>query len=374
MSDEQNRRPALQPGNGTAQLFGGRAIETAGCFVEDQDLWTFQQRSGDCDALTLTTGQSRATLADRGEISIRQRFNLRHKRIWRDVLIASLILQLIALAFPPFTQAVIDKVVVHRTQSTLIALAAGMTLFMVFTALLTWTRQYLILHTGNRVDAALGSRVFEHLFRLPPLYFQHRPTGIVAARLQGIETIREFISSAAVALVLDLPFLLVFVVVMFVYSISLTLVVLAILSIIVAASLLIAPLHRNAIRVGRRRHLRAYAQRYAGERCREISHSNSARNAIISRDDGDLISARRQHHDPCGRIPAPSHSQRTIVKLKTGPRRCLVPAPVGPTIVRFPESTWATRIRGQTTVDRRTSGEAPRMKRAARRRRRVRPG
>ena len=47
------------------------------------------------------------------------------------------------------------------------------------------------------VDAVLGSRVFEQLFRLPPQYFHHRPTGIIAARLQGIETIREFVSSAA---------------------------------------------------------------------------------------------------------------------------------------------------------------------------------
>jgi ATP-binding cassette, subfamily B, bacterial HlyB/CyaB len=46
---------------------------------------------------------------------------LRHKKVWRDVLLASLALQLVALATPLFTQAIIDKVVVHRTQSTLIA-------------------------------------------------------------------------------------------------------------------------------------------------------------------------------------------------------------------------------------------------------------
>jgi subfamily B ATP-binding cassette protein HlyB/CyaB len=107
---------------------------------------------------------------------------LKHKRIWREVLMASLVLQLMALAFPLFTQTIIDKVVVHHTQSTLIALAVGMAIFIVFTAALTWTRQYLVLHTGNRVDAVLGSHVFEHLFKLPPLYFQHRPTGVIAAR------------------------------------------------------------------------------------------------------------------------------------------------------------------------------------------------
>lgn len=172
---------------------------------------------------------------------------LKHKKIWREVLIASLALQLMALVFPLFTQTVIDKVVVHRTQSTLIALAVGMAVFVVFTAALTWVRQYLVLHTGNRVDAVLGSQVFEHLLKLPSLYFHHRPTGVIAARLQGIETIREFVSSAAVTLILDLPFLLIFVAVMFWYSTKLTLIVLAILLLIVIASVLVAPLFQRRL-------------------------------------------------------------------------------------------------------------------------------
>ena len=134
---------------------------------------------------------------------------LKYKKLWQEVLLASLVIQLIALATPLFTQAIIDKVVVHHTQSTLIVIAIGMALFMVFSAGLSWLRQYLVLHTGNRVDAVLGSAVFDRLFKLPPLYFQHRPTGVIAARLHGVETIREFIASAAVTLVLDLPFLLI---------------------------------------------------------------------------------------------------------------------------------------------------------------------
>jgi subfamily B ATP-binding cassette protein HlyB/CyaB len=172
---------------------------------------------------------------------------LKHKKIWRDVLVASLVLQMLALAFPLFTQAIIDKVVVHRTQSTLIALAIGMAVFIVFTSCLTWIRQYLILHTGNRVDAVLGTHVFDHLFKLPPLYFQHRPTGVISARLQGIETIREFVSSAAVTLMLDLPFLFIFVAIMFWYSVTLTWVVLGILTLIIGASALVAPLYRQRL-------------------------------------------------------------------------------------------------------------------------------
>jgi subfamily B ATP-binding cassette protein HlyB/CyaB len=110
---------------------------------------------------------------------------------------------------------VIDKVVVHRTESTLAVIGIGMALFAIFSALLSWVRQYLVLHTGNRVDAVLGAAVFEHLLKLPPRYFETRPTGVITARLRGVENIREFIASAAVTLVLDLPFLLIFVAIMF---------------------------------------------------------------------------------------------------------------------------------------------------------------
>jgi subfamily B ATP-binding cassette protein HlyB/CyaB len=104
----------------------------------------------------------------------------RHKRLWQEILLASLVIQLIALATPLFTQAIIDKVVVHRTESTLIVVVIGMAVFMLFSAGLSWLRQYLVLHTGNRIDAVLGSAVFERLFKLPPLYFQHRPTGVIS--------------------------------------------------------------------------------------------------------------------------------------------------------------------------------------------------
>jgi len=172
---------------------------------------------------------------------------LKHRRIWRDVLLASLVLQLMALATPLFTQVIIDKVVVHRTQSTLIALGVGMAVFFLFTSALTWIRQHLVLHTGRRIDAVLGSHVFNHLLRLPLVYFQTRPTGVIAARLQGIETVREFIASTAVTLALDLPFLLVFLAIMFWYSTKLTLIVLAILILITGLSLLVAPVFQRRL-------------------------------------------------------------------------------------------------------------------------------
>lgn len=169
---------------------------------------------------------------------------LRHKAIWRDVLLASLAIQVLGLGLPLFTQVVIDKVVVHQTLSTLQVVGAGMVIFVLFSAGMGWIRQQLILHTGNRVDAVLGTAVFRHLLHLPHLYFQRRPTGTLIARLHGIETIRDFITGAAVSLILDLPFMLVFLTVMFLYSWQLTLIAVALITLLAGLSFAVTPLLR----------------------------------------------------------------------------------------------------------------------------------
>ena len=172
---------------------------------------------------------------------------LKHKQIWRDVLLASLVIQLMALATPVFTQVVIDKVVVHQTMNTLVVIGIGLGVFMVFNAAMSWARQYLVLHTGNRVDAVLGTQVFEHLLKLSPRYYEHRPTGVIVARVHGVETIREFVSGAAVTLILDCPFLLIFLAIMFYYSWLLSLITLALLTAIIVLSIAVVPLLRERL-------------------------------------------------------------------------------------------------------------------------------
>lgn len=172
---------------------------------------------------------------------------LRHKPLWRDILLASLAIQLVGLATPLFTQVIIDKVIAHHSESTLIVLGVALVVFMLFTSGMSWLRQYLVLHTGSRIDAVLGEKVMRHLLRLPLPYFEQRPTGTLVARLNGVETLREFVSGAAVSLVLDLPFLFIFLAVMFAYSWQLTLIALGILTLIVLASLVMVPVFRERL-------------------------------------------------------------------------------------------------------------------------------
>jgi len=188
---------------------------------------------------------------------------LKHKKIWRDVLLASLVIQLMALATPLFTQVIIDKVIVHHTRSTLIVIGIGMVMFMIFNAVMSWVRQYLVNHTGNRIDSVLGMHVFAHLFRLPVRYFEHRSTGTLVARLQGIESIRGFLSGVAVTLILDIPFLFIFLAIMFYYSSMLTLVAITILFIIAVLSMAVTPLLRK--RLNQQFLLGARNQAYATE-------------------------------------------------------------------------------------------------------------
>ena len=65
----------------------------------------------------------------------------RHRSIWRDVLLASLAIQVVGLTTPLFTQVLLDKVIVHHTYGTLLAVALGFTMFLVFNALMSWLRQ-----------------------------------------------------------------------------------------------------------------------------------------------------------------------------------------------------------------------------------------
>lgn len=172
---------------------------------------------------------------------------LKHRKIWREILWASFAIQLVALATPLCTQVIIDKVVVHHTTSTLIVIAVAMGLFLIFNAGMGWVRQYLVLHTGNRMDAVLGHKVFSHLLHLPMRYFDHRPTGTLVARLHGVETIREFLAGSLITLILDCPFLIVFLAIMFWYSWQLTLIALGILGLITILSLIITPILRKKL-------------------------------------------------------------------------------------------------------------------------------
>jgi len=161
-----------------------------------------------------------------------------------EVLVASFFLQVLALVSPLFFQIVIDKVLVHRSLSTLDVLVVGLLTIALFETGLGILRTYVFAHTTNRIDVELGARLFRHLLALPIAYFQSRRVGDSVARVRELENIRNFLTSSALTIVIDLLFTVVFFAVMFLYSPLLTWIVLGSIPFYLVISAAATPLFR----------------------------------------------------------------------------------------------------------------------------------
>lgn len=166
---------------------------------------------------------------------VKQRFDIswfipefvRHRKLIGEVLLFSLMLQILALATPLFFQLVMDKVMVHRALSTLDVLVFILLIVGIFEVVLKGLRDYLFAHTSNRIDIDLGIKLFRHMLGLPLLYFKHRQVGAIITRVQELDSIREFLTGSMLTLCVDVVFTFVFFVVMFWLSPVLTYLVLA---------------------------------------------------------------------------------------------------------------------------------------------------
>jgi subfamily B ATP-binding cassette protein HlyB/CyaB len=173
---------------------------------------------------------------------------VKHRKLLGEVLIASFFIQLFALLTPLFFQVVIDKVLVHKGLTTLHVLAIGMLGLVLFEVILGGLRTYVFSHTSCRIDVTLGAQLFKHLLRLPIAYFEARRVGETVARVRELETIRQFLTSSAVTLVIDLFFTVVFLAVMYFYSPILTYVVLGTIPLYVILSVFVTPIIRARLK------------------------------------------------------------------------------------------------------------------------------
>lgn len=192
----------------------------------------------------------RASLAD-----LSRRFDItwfvsaihKYRALLGEVLVVSFFLQLFALVTPLFFQIVVDKVLVHRSLSTLDVLAIGLIAIALFETILGVLRTYLFSHTTNRIDVELGARLFRHLLALPISYFQARRVGDSVARVRELENIRNFLTSSGLTLVIDLFFTFIFIAVLFFYSPLLTWIVLASFPFYIGISAFATPLFQQRL-------------------------------------------------------------------------------------------------------------------------------
>lgn len=127
-----------------------------------------------------------------------------------EVALASVLINSFALAMPLFVMNVYDRVVPHAAYETLWALASGVLIVLGLDFALRSARALWLDTAGKNIDWRLAARIHAHLLNLP-LAKKPTSTGALAARLQEFEGFREFFSAASLAVVIDLPFILLFI-------------------------------------------------------------------------------------------------------------------------------------------------------------------
>ncbi|WP_324658478.1 type I secretion system permease/ATPase [Burkholderia thailandensis] len=174
---------------------------------------------------------------------------VKYRKLLGEVLLVSLVLQIIGLITPMFFQVVMDKVLVNQAMKTLNVIAIGLAGAVFFEVVLTGIRTWVFAHASSKIDVELGAKLFRHLLNLPLAYFQSRRVGDSVARIRELENIRSFLTGNAMTVVLDIMFSFVFLVVMLWYSVQLTLIVVASIPLYIALSALCTPIIRARLDV-----------------------------------------------------------------------------------------------------------------------------
>ncbi|HHX8651928.1 TPA: type I secretion system permease/ATPase [Vibrio diabolicus] len=180
------------------------------------------------------------------------------KRIYRDVLIASLLINLFAVAAPLFTRLVYDKVVPNLAFETLWVLASGIFVVFLFDFILKSLRNYFIDVAGKKSDILISSKLFS---KVMGIRMESKPpsVGAFARHLQEFESIREFFTSATVSALIDLPFAILFLVIIWLMAGDLVYVPMVGVVILIVHSLLIQGPLRRSIEEGSRLASQKYA-------------------------------------------------------------------------------------------------------------------
>ncbi|MFG0607357.1 type I secretion system permease/ATPase [Vibrio mimicus] len=183
---------------------------------------------------------------------------LKSKHIYRDVLIASLLINMFAIAAPMFSRIVYDKVVPNLAFETLWVLSSGILVIFLFDFMFKMLRNYFIDVAGKKSDILISSKLFS---KVMGIRMEARPpsVGAFARHLQEFESIREFFTSATISALIDLPFALLFLVLIWLMARHLVWVPIIGVLILVIYSVMIQGRLRRAIEEGSRLASQKYA-------------------------------------------------------------------------------------------------------------------
>lgn len=133
-----------------------------------------------------------------------------NSRIYRDIMIAAFVVNMFALAMPLFTMNVYDRVLPNQATETLWVMAIGIALIVIGDLILRTMRGYFLDWASTRIDVKLTARIMEQVLGIR---LEQRPNsvGSFASNLRSFETVRDFITSATITTLIDIPFGLIFV-------------------------------------------------------------------------------------------------------------------------------------------------------------------
>jgi len=176
--------------------------------------------------------------------------------VWR-MLALTLVLNLLGLVTPLFVMGVYDKVVGARALDTLGWFAAGAAIAIGFDVLLRGLRARMLAYIGGRLDSIVGNAVFQRILYLPPSFTERATIGAQVARIKDFESVREFFTGPLANTFMELPFVLLYVIVLAMLGGWIAVVPLIALGIFVLLGLVMDPIVRRnvteAARTGARR-------------------------------------------------------------------------------------------------------------------------
>lgn len=172
---------------------------------------------------------------------------IKYKKPLLEVLLAAFVIQILGIFSPMITQSVIDKVLSHNSLTTLDVLVIGLVIITIFESALSIARNYVFSHTTSKIDVILSCRLFRHLFSLPLRYFESRRVGDTIARVRELENIRRFLTGVPLNTLLDALFIIVYIVIMYFYSVTLTNITLLSLPILAGITAVITPILKERL-------------------------------------------------------------------------------------------------------------------------------
>lgn len=179
-------------------------------------------------------------------------------RIYRDVIVASLLINFFSLFSPLFTMNVYDRVVPNRAMETLWVLSIGVMLIYAFDVLVRTLRVYFLEVAGRKADLLMSTRIFEQVLGIR---MEHQPAsvGSFISQLREFESIRNFVTSTTVVALIDVPFVLLFLLVILWIGGWLVMVPLCIAPLMVGYGLFMQPAMQRAVESGYKASLQKHA-------------------------------------------------------------------------------------------------------------------